>query len=89
MITQKSPAVSAQHTVGSLLGQIPAVPEELRRKIAELLHVDVVALYNKSPCDDTNGPNKKSDCPAAARKCASNLTVSCCRRCAGKEIKLV
>ncbi|CAD5214280.1 unnamed protein product [Bursaphelenchus okinawaensis] len=72
----------AQQTITDMLPVIPTtLTEALKKKIAELISVDVVSLYNKSPCDESRQSNVK--------KCPTNLTISCCKRCHGKEIKLV
>ncbi|CAD5219101.1 unnamed protein product [Bursaphelenchus xylophilus] len=72
---------NAQHTISEILPSVPSLTESLKRTISELLSIDVVNLYNKSPCDESR--------MAAIKKCPTNLTISCCKRCHGKEIKLL
>jgi hypothetical protein len=70
----------AQTVISELSRNVNSKTGELGNTICELLNIDVLSLYNKTPCDEWSEKHSHT---------SSSLTVSCCGRCSGKEIKLV
>ncbi|KAI6176780.1 Golgin-45 [Aphelenchoides bicaudatus] len=70
---------SAQTLIADLSKSVHSKSNELGSTIYELLNIDVLSLYNKSPCDERT----------QKQPFASNLTINCCSRCNDKQIQLV
>lgn len=56
------------------------VLEALMKEARAVLEVDLSTFFERSPCDE------KIYKPVSR---TSNITITCCRHCAGKEIKLI
>lgn len=53
---------------------------ELHVELQQFIDLEPTSLLNKSPCERTY---------SMPVPLTSNLTISCCKKCAGKEIKLI
>ncbi|VDM44202.1 unnamed protein product [Toxocara canis] len=56
------------------------IPKPVLAKVQQSLAVDISSLCERTPCDE----KVKKASPVT-----SNITVSCCKHCAGREIKLI
>ncbi|KAI6241522.1 hypothetical protein M3Y99_00310600 [Aphelenchoides fujianensis] len=54
--------------------------KDVHEAVRQILDVDVLSLYNKTPCNDR---------PLPSSPFSSNLTITCCSNCREKEILLV
>lgn len=70
----------AQIVISELSRGVHSKSNELGNIICELLNIDVLSLYNKSPCDEWSHKHSPT---------SSSLTISCCSRCCDKEIRVV
>jgi len=68
----------AQLVISDLSRNVQSKSGELGKTICELLNIDVLSLYNKSPCDELH-----------RQPFTSSLTITCCGRCSDKQIQLV
>ncbi|VDK65345.1 unnamed protein product [Anisakis simplex] len=63
-----------------LISPSAVIPESVLANVQQALSTDIVKLCERTPCDE------KISKPQAV---SSNITVSCCKHCAGREIKLL
>ncbi|KAI6214904.1 hypothetical protein M3Y94_00323000 [Aphelenchoides besseyi] len=70
----------AQNLLARLRDKVYDQSSDLQTDICNLLNVDVLSLYNRTPCNER---------PQSIHSFTSNITITCCKRCADKEILLV
>ncbi len=87
LLAERGQLVGALHSAQRLVQQLAtngglrAGDEgELTAQVDHLLSLDLVALCRRSPCNDRV---RKS------HPITSNLTISCCKKCLGREIQLI
>ncbi|KAI6187952.1 hypothetical protein M3Y98_00301200 [Aphelenchoides besseyi] len=70
----------AQNLLARLRDKVYDQSSDLQQDICNILDVDVLSLYNRTPCNER---------PQSTHSFTSNITITCCKRCADKEILLV